>query len=337
MFSQHNTDTPKVHIIHENGVWTAPLITALEERSIPYADWDMSAASLDLSRPAPEGIFYNRMSASSHTRGNRFAPEMTAGVLAWLESQGKQVFNGRSALNLEVSKLVQYAALEKAGLTVPHTIAVTDGDAIINAYRDLPFDDVITKHNRAGKGLGVQLLKSEAAAIEHVNSTGFEDSVDGITLVQQYIKPADSTITRVEFIGREFFYAVKVDTSNGFELCPADVCALDGGFCATEDMPKLPFEIIPDFEMSQTGQALLPKMKAVMDAEGLDVAGFEFVTDADGAHYCYDINTNTNYNSDAENRQGLFAMQRLAEFLGTALTASDAPATGSAPLHSLAS
>ena len=118
------------------------------------------------------------------------------------------------------------------------------GDDVISAYRSLPFEDVITKHNRAGKGLGVQLLKSEAAALEHINSPQFDDSVDGLTLVQQYIQPADSSITRVEFIGREFFYAVKVDTSNGFELCPADVCALEEGFCATDGEARYPFEIM---------------------------------------------------------------------------------------------
>ena len=42
----------------------------------------------------------------------------------------------------------------------------------------------------------------------------------------------------------------------------------------------------------------------------------EFVTDKSGRHYRYDINTNTNYNSDAEDRSGLFGMQRLAEYLG---------------------
>ena len=47
-------------------------------------------------------------------------------------------------------------------------------------------------------------------------------------------------------------------------------------------------------------KALLPKMKTVMENEQLDVAGFESVTDEAGKHYCYNINTNTNYNTDAE-------------------------------------
>ena len=60
-------------------------------------------------------------------------------------------------------------------------------------------------------------------------------------------------------------------------------------------------------------------MKTVMDNEGLDVAGFEFVTDEAGRHYCYDINTNTNYNGDAEARFGIYAMDCLAEYLGKQL------------------
>lgn len=322
MFTQARDAAPKVFIIHENEEWTKPLITALESRNIPYSNWDMSAGLLDVSQPAPEGVFYNRISASSHTRGNRFAPEMTVGVLAWLESQGRITFNGRSALNLEISKLVQYAALDRVELLVPQTIAVSTPEDVIKAYQALPFDEVITKHNRAGKGLGVQLLKSEAAAREHINNPEFEESVDGLTLVQQYIRSADGTITRVEFIGREFLYAVKVDTSNGFELCPADVCSLDEGFCATEASAKFLFDIIPGFETTDTGKLLLPKMKALMNNEGLDVAGFEFVTDDSGRHYCYDINTNTNYNSDAESRYGVSAMDCLAEHLGKELAAA---------------
>ena len=59
---------------------------------------------------------------------------------------------------------------------------------------------VIPKHNRAGKGLGVRLFYSDAALKESA-SDAFEDSVDGITLVQRYIKAPEPFITRVEFIG----------------------------------------------------------------------------------------------------------------------------------------
>lgn len=317
--ASENTATPAIHIIHENDEWTKPLITALEARGLPYQNWHMGAAQIALAADAPHGVFYNRMSASSHTRGHRFAPEMTAGLLAWLEGQGRAVYNGRSALNLEISKLVQYAALRKAGLSVPKTIAATDKEAVINAFDEFGGAPVITKHNRAGKGLGVQLFRSKSALADYVNGDEFDPSIDGITLVQRYIGAPSQTISRVEFIGRELFYAVRVDTSNGFELCPADVCALEASTCMADAEPRFAFDIIDDFANSALGKQLVPLMQKVMEQEKLDVAAFEFIEDGDGKAYVYDINTNTNYNSDAEARAGLSAMEKLADFLGEEL------------------
>src|SRR3954454_11849964 len=89
----------------------------------------------------------------------------------------------------------------------------------------------ITKHNRAGKGLGVRLFQNVDALRGHLESPQFEPSVDGITLIQEYIQAPEPFITRVEFVGGKFLYAVRVDTSQGFELCPADVCQVGDAFC----------------------------------------------------------------------------------------------------------
>jgi len=310
---------PAIHVIHENADWTAPLFAAFKARGLPFADWNLSHGDLALSEAPPQGVFYNRMSASSHTRGNRYAPEMTAGVLAWLESHGRRVINGRSALNLEISKLVQYPALRRAGLDVPDTVAATDAGSLIEAFSRFDGEPVITKHNRAGKGLGVRLFRSRQGLAEYVNSAAFDPSIDGITLVQRYITSPDQTITRVEFIGRELVYAVRVDTSNGFELCPADVCALEASTCMADAAPRFAFEVIDGFADSELGLALVPRMQTVMADEGLDVAAFEFILDRDGHPHVYDINTNTNYNSDAESRAGVSAMGQLAAYLGREL------------------
>ena len=173
--------------------------------------------------------------------------------------------------------------------------------------------------HHCGKGLGVQLFRSRAALSDYVNGVDFEPSVDGITLVQRYIAAPDQTITRVEFVGRELVYAVRVDTSNGFELCPADVCALDASTCMADAEPRFAFDIIDRFGDSDLGRSLVPRMQAVMAQEQLDVAAFEFILDPDGVPYVYDINTNTNYNSDAESRAGLSAMGCLADHLGAEL------------------
>ena len=41
----------------------------------------------------------------------------------------------------------------------------------------------------------------------------------------------------------------------------------------------------------------------------------EYITDTSGIHYSYDVNTNTNYNSVAEKKAGMFGMKQIALFL----------------------
>src|SRR5215472_13011250 len=113
-----------IHVIHENAEWLAPLAGALDGQGLPWREWFLDRGVFDLSRPPPEGVFYNRMSASSHTRDHRYAAELTAAVLAWLEGHERRVVNGSRALDLEISKARQYAALEAAGIRTPDTVLV---------------------------------------------------------------------------------------------------------------------------------------------------------------------------------------------------------------------
>ena len=89
--------------------------------------------------------------------------------------------------------------------------------------------------------------------------------------------------------------------------------------------PRFAFEVIDGFANSDLGRTLVPRMQAVMADEGLDVAAFEFILDPDGRPHVYDINTNTNYNSEAESRAGVSAMGQLATFLGDELARHGAP------------
>ena len=304
----------EIHILHENSEWTEPLIRALEGRGLPYRDWFLDKGIVDFSSEPPDGIFYNRMSASSHTRDHRYSPELTAAVLRWLEHSSRVVLNGSRALELEISKVVQYKALSEVGIMVPHTVAVVGREGIVEAWDHID-GPVITKHNRAGKGLGVHLFHERKALREYVFSDEFDPPVDGITLVQEYIQAPEPFIVRVELIGREFFYAVRVDTSDGFELCPADTCELEGPTCSFEAGDERAqirkFEVLKEFEPPH-----LSGMKRVMQKYDIHIAGFEFILDKAGNAYVYDINTNTNYNSAAEHRAGVSAMDRLAEYLG---------------------
>ncbi|MFD2043266.1 RimK family alpha-L-glutamate ligase [Ornithinibacillus salinisoli] len=308
--------TEKIYIIHENSEWTDHLIKRLKELDLPYEEWFLDKGKVDLTSTPPEGVFYNRISASSHTRNHRFAPELTEAFLAWLERHGRKVFNGSRALRLEVSKVNQYMALDASQIHTPKTIAAVGKDQIVEAAKELNLPSFITKHNRAGKGLGVQLFHSINALEEYVNGPSFEPSVDGITLIQEYIQAPKPYITRCEFVGGKFVYAVRVDTSEGFELCPADACTIDDLFCPVgeeaEEKPK--FEIIKDFD-----DPIIYKYEKFLQENSIDVAGIEFIRNADGKIFTYDVNTNTNYNSDAEEIAGKYGMLELAKFLGSQL------------------
>ena len=304
-----------IHVIHENAAWLEPLAIAFDRHSFPWRDWFLDRGVFDLSQSPPEGVFYNRMSASSHTRDHRFAAELTAAVLAWLEGHRRRIVNGSSALDLEISKARQYAALEAAGIRTPDTVLVAGSELLVAAARQhFTEDPFILKPNRGGKGLGVRLFHSADALAAYLDGTDYQPPVDGLHLLQQYVRAPAPLITRAEFVGGKFMYAVEVDTSDGFELCPADACSVGNAFCPVGEEPRAKFRIIDDIETS-----LKRRYAAFLARNDIEVAGIEFITDADGVVYTYDVNTNTNYNPDAETRAGRSGMDTLARYLGAEL------------------
>src|SRR5262245_31533922 len=171
-----STPATRIYVIHENDAWVEPLRSAFVEIDAPFVEWFLSEGLLDLMQTPPQGIFYNVRSASSHTRNHRYAAELTGGVLAWLDAHGREVVNNGRALQLEISKVAQYAELAKFGIRTPRTVAAVGRDDIVAAARIVgaPF---ITKHNRAGKGLGVKLFQHVDALVEHVDGPTFGPSL----------------------------------------------------------------------------------------------------------------------------------------------------------------
>jgi hypothetical protein len=309
----------RIHVLHENPAWLEPLARALDRHGLPWEEWFLDGGVFDLSRPPPEGVFFSRMSASSHTREHRYAAELTASILAWLERHGRPVLNGGRALDLEISKARQMAALEMAGLRTPDTVVVAGKERLVAAasqrFVDRPF---ILKPNRGGKGQGVRLFQRPGALADFLAGADYQPPVDGLYLLQQFVRAPRPVITRAEFVGGRFLYAVEVDTTGGFELCPADVCAVGDGFCpaesgAAEQHPR--FTIVAGID-----EALERRYEAFLAANGIAVAGIESIADADGTVYTYDVNTNTNYNAEAEAQAGRSGMDALARYLGAELS-----------------
>jgi hypothetical protein len=299
----------KVHVLHENPDWFAPIGAALDAAGLPHEQWLLGDGLLSLDEPPPPGVFWSRLSASSHTRGHPHAKDHARAVLTWLEAAGRRVVNGRAALELEVSKAAQLTALRAAGFDVPHTLAVAGTAELQAAARKLPAP-FITKHNQGGKGLGVRLFASHDDFDEYLASPGFEPSADGILLLQEYVQAAEPLITRAEIVGGAFVYAITADTARGgFQLCPAEACATD--------TPASLFALRDGFD-----HPVIARYEEFARGHGIEIAGFEFIDTADGRIVTYDINTTTNYNPQVEAAAPRPALAQLAAFLGGLLAES---------------
>jgi len=295
-----------VHVLHENPEWMPPFAAAFAAEGVDWDETLVTGGSLDLTAAPAEGLWWSRMSASAHTRGHTAAAEHARALLDVLEAHGRRVVNGRAVLDLELSKVRQLALLRAARVAVPRTVAVVGGrpdDVLAAAATVRP--PVVVKPNRGGKGLGVTRFDSVdelAAALP-----GLDEPVDGVLLVQEYVEPARPRITRAEIVGGELVYAITADTERGgFQLCPADACAVDG---TPASLFALRTEPLPS--------GLADAYESFARWHGLEVAGFEFIETADGRAVTYDVNTNTNYNPDVEAVAPRSAARAVARYLGT--------------------
>ena len=169
----------RVYVLHESVDWYGPLDRALTQAGVPHGEIFLSSGALDLTQPPPEGVFFNRLSGTAHTRGHVLAVEYARAVLHWLEAHGRRVVNSRQALELAMSKTALIAALDASGIRVPRTVAAIGLSRLSEAGRrmDGPF---LVKPNRSGKGIGIQLFNSADELTAAVDSGELGESSDGV-------------------------------------------------------------------------------------------------------------------------------------------------------------
>ena len=309
---------PTVHVLYENPAWLPPLEAGLRAEGLAHQLHDVGRGTIDLSTTPAEGVYWNRVSPSSHTRGHTTSVDFAIELLAWLEHHGRRVINGSCAFSLEISKLRQDLALHKYGILTPRTVLAVGTEEIIAAAKTFttPF---LTKHNCSGKGLGIQLFDSAAALEKHARSPIFDPGPRGQVILQEYIVPREPHITRVEIVGGKFLFAMHSSTAGGFELCPADSCELERrgpDVCPADGQGEFtPALLTADDDLVQ-------RYVRLCNQEGIDVAGIEFVEDAQGLRYTYDINCTTNYNGALGRRIGIDGMREAARFIKSVAVSS---------------
>jgi glutathione synthase/RimK-type ligase-like ATP-grasp enzyme len=302
---------PHIHVLYENPDWLAPLTAALDAEGFDHSEM-MVDTGIVAGQPAA-GVYLNRMSPSAHTRGHDRGVGLMRETLAWLEAHGAHIVNGLRAFELEMSKYRQFLALQKYGIRTPRTVLAVGADQLVEVARsfDGPF---ITKHNRGGKGLGIDLFDSADALADHLSQDSVDFGPNEQMIIQQYIESPEPFITRVELVGGRMLFAMRSSTEQGFELCPSDVCQtkqarLDPQTCPADGGTK--FEPSP----LSADEPLVAQYRALCAGEGIDIAGIEFIEDADGQRYTYDINGTTNYNQTLGDSIGVHGMREVARYL----------------------
>jgi len=315
----------KLFILYENEDWLEPLCSVLDQENLEYQTWFVDDGQIDLAACPPEGIFLNRLSASASTRGHHHSLTQGEQLIGWLEAWGRRVINGGSAIALERSKLRQYLLLQRWKLQVPRSIIVTGSHQALeqaNQSMSYPF---VYKYNCGGKGLGVQLINNSDQWQQLIAAGSWQHSPDQVHILQQYIETDEPFITRCEFIGGRFLYAIKADTSQGFELCPAQGCEVERCVVGeSEKSSSVTKEAKPGQNLFSLRRdwydPIIRRYEAMLQAEGIDVAGIEFMQDKQGQYWTYDINCNTNYSPKVEEDGSVQpGLQRLVEFLRTVI------------------
>jgi hypothetical protein len=325
MWTVQGASIMRLGVLYEHPEWFEPLFAALDRHRLPYERVRADALRWD-PRAAPSfNLLLNRMSPSAYLRGHAHAIRATEAYLAYVDAYGVPIVNGLGAYRLEISKAAQLDLLTRLGIRHPRTLIANTAADVLAAARVIGFP-LLVKPNVGGSGAGIQRFDTLEALESSARHERLDLGLDGIVLVQEAVPARGGSITRIELLGGELLYAIRITPPAGlFNLCPADICrddtqpesptATDAGLCPTK--PAMQIEATP------VSLHVLHDALSVARAANLDVCGLEFVTsDRDGLPYFYDINALSNFVTDAPRIVGFDPFERFARFLESRLAAA---------------
>jgi hypothetical protein len=311
------TQSADIAVLFEHPEWQNPLFQALERRGIRYAPVDLkNAAFSDADAPlAP--LYFNQASPSAYVRGNTRAVPYALAYMRALQLRGVRVLNGADAFALELSKTAQAALLRQLGVPAPRVWTFNGLDAIRSRAHEIPFP-VLLKPEQGGSGARIVFVESFAHLESLLTQQPEHWLPDNLLLLQEYF-PTDPErgIVRMEFLGGELLYAMRVISHGRFNLCPAPVCNPEDGSAGACEVPAAetsapPAEFHPYPEVPAQAVAL---GKRIITAGKLDVGGIEYLEARDGRRIFYDVNANSNLRPSIGQAFGFDPFERVVDFL----------------------
>ncbi len=304
-------------VLFEHPEWQKPLFEALERRGIRYLPVDLKKAAFSDTDAPFAPVYFNQASPSAYVRGNTRAVPYALAYMRALEIRGVRVLNGVDAFALEISKTAQAALLRQLGVPAPRAWTFNSLDAIRARSHELRFL-VLLKPEQGGSGARIVLVESLADLESLLTQHPEHWLPDNLLLLQEYF-PTDPAkgIVRMEFLGGELLYAMRVISHGRFNLCPAPACNPEDGeaeVCEVPaeqtDAPPVEFYPYPEVPLQAVAWG-----KRIVAAGKLDVGGIEYFETQDGRLIFYDINANSNLRPSIGQSFGFDPFERVVDFL----------------------
>jgi glutathione synthase/RimK-type ligase-like ATP-grasp enzyme len=308
---------PDLIVLHEHPEWQKPLFAALRKRGVAFEPFDVTRAAFSNTDAPRARLYFNQASPSAYLRGNTRAVPFALAYMRTLEALGARVLNGADVFALELSKSVQATLLRTLDIATPHSITFNDPAALRAHAGSLRWPAVL-KPDQGGSGARIQVVESIAEVEEIFRRDPSNWLPDNLFLLQEYLPhDPEQGIVRLEFLGGELLYAMRVKTHGRFNLCPSPVCNPDDGEGVCEVPALQPVEAPPVefYPYPEVPDAAVATARRIVQAAKLDVGGIEYLETTDGRRVFYDINANSNLRPAIGEAFGFDPFERVVDYL----------------------
>ena len=300
-------------VLFEHPDWQLPLFAALERRGVRFRAFDLKHNCFDVDQVPSARLYFNQASPSAYVRDHTRAVSLCLALMRSLELAGARVINGSRAFSLELMKSAQGSLLKKLGIAHPRTLAFNDVGAALAAWTSWP---ALLKPEQGGSGARMIMLESPDDLVRVLRDRPSLWQPDNLLLLQEYFAvPPERGIVRLELLGGELLYAMRVISNGAFNLCPSETCNPEVGDGACEVPVVKPTKPVEFHPYPEVPQAAVEAAQRIVAAGGLDVAGVEYLEADDGRLVFYDINANSNLRLPIGKAFGFDPFERVVDYL----------------------
>ena len=217
-----------IAIFYEHPDWFQPLFAELDGRGVVYEKDHLKGHFFDPCVDAsPYSLVVNRVSAYPSAASDPQVVLYVKQYLAYLESIGTRVINGWQSYEVGTSKALQMQIFNRLKLHSPNSRVIHHAGQAVEAAEKLQFP-VLIKPNVGGSGAGITLFNTREELAGSVEAGEIDLGIDRVALIQEYLKPKDDCIYRVEILDDAFLYAIRLPIlEENFNYCPADGCNIE--------------------------------------------------------------------------------------------------------------